>query len=196
MLDLEPATRTVTRLLAGIRDDQLADPTPCDGTSLAAMLDHVDGFATAFACAARKKVPEGGSRPPVADASRLAADWRTRIPQRLSALADAWREEAAWTGMTSAGGVELPGDVAGMFALDEILVHGWDIAAASRQDVDYDAELVRATYEFVRASVERSPQGTPGLFGPPVPVSGEARLLDRLVGLTGRDPDLSLPRRA
>lgn len=37
-------------------------------------------------------------------------------------------------------------------------------------------------------TVSQNPDGTPGLFGPPVPVADDAPLLDRLLGLTGRDP--------
>jgi len=36
--------------------------------------------------------------------------------------------------------------------------------------------------------VAENPQSVPGLFEPPVPVSPDAPLLDRPIGLTGRDP--------
>ena len=48
MLDLEPATREVCRLLAGVRDAQLGDPTPCEDYCVAALLDHIAGLAVAF----------------------------------------------------------------------------------------------------------------------------------------------------
>jgi uncharacterized protein (TIGR03086 family) len=187
MLDLEPATSTLARLVNGVRDDQLTAPTPCSKTTLGDLLDHVDGLSLAFTAAALKS-PEGGSQGPSADASRLGADWRTRIPGRLALLADAWRDPEAWTGMTQAGGLDLPGDVAGVVALDEIVVHGWDIAVASGQSYACEPQLAQATYAFVQASVAQNPHGTPGLFGPPVPVPDNAPLLDRLIGLAGRDP--------
>jgi hypothetical protein len=61
-------------------------------------------FALAFTAAANHTVRPGGSRPPSASASRLADDWRTLIPARLAELADAWRDEAAWSGMTRVRG--------------------------------------------------------------------------------------------
>jgi len=192
MIDLEPATRAVTALIASIRDEQLDNPTPCAGTSLGAMLDHVEGFATGFALAARKQVPPGGSQPPVVDAARLTPVWRTRIPARLAELASAWQDEAAWSGMTEAGSVQLPGEVAGIFALDEVIVHGWDLAAASGQPIGFDDALLVPLQEFLTASVAQNPNGTPGLFGPPVAVPDDAPLLDRVIGLTGRDPAWSL----
>lgn len=125
---------------------------------------------------------------PSADASRLGSDWRTRIPQRLAALAGSWREEAAWTGMTRAGGVDLPGEVAAVVALDEVVVHGWDVAVATGQEHGCEPQLLDAVRGFVQQAVSANPHGTPGLFGPPVPVADDAPPLDRLIGLTGRDP--------
>jgi uncharacterized protein (TIGR03086 family) len=188
MLDLEPATSTLAALVGGIRDDQLTGPTPCSDTSLGDLLDHVDGLSLAFAAAATKTPLPGGSQAPSADGSRLGADWRQRIADRLAAMARVWRDEDAWTGMTQAGGIDLPGEVAGLVALDEVVVHGWDVAAASGQPFDCEPGLLQSTYEFVQASVAENPQGTPGMFGPPVPVPDDAPLLDRLIGLTGRDP--------
>jgi uncharacterized protein (TIGR03086 family) len=188
MLDLEPATRVLSRVVGAVRDEQLPAPTPCRDTSVADLLDHVDGLALAFTHAARKTQPPGGSRPPVVDGSRLPPDWRTRIPGRLADLAAAWRAPDAWTGMTTAGGVELPGDAAGRVAVNEIVVHAWDIAVATGQEVAFDPALVAAALEFVAPTAERSPGGVPGLFGPPLPVPGDARPLDRLLALTGRDP--------
>jgi uncharacterized protein (TIGR03086 family) len=138
--------------------------------------------------AAATKTPLPGSQGPSADASRLGTDWRTRIPERLAGLAGAWREEAAWTGMTQAGGQDLPAELAAVIALDEVIIHGWDIAVATEQSFSWEPELVTATLGFVEPTVAQNPDGTPGLFGPPVQVPDDAPLVDRLLGLTGRDP--------
>jgi uncharacterized protein (TIGR03086 family) len=157
-------------------------------SSLGDLLDHIDGLALAFTAAAMQTQPEGGSQPPSADGSRLGEHWRERIRERLAGLASAWRNEAAWRGMTQAGGIELPAQVASVVALNEVVVHGWDIATSSGQPYTCEADLLQAAYEFVQSSVANNPQGSPGLFGPPVPVPDDAPLLDRLIGLTGRDP--------
>jgi uncharacterized protein (TIGR03086 family) len=188
MFDLEPGTRALANLVTGVDDDQLDGPTPCPGTSVGAMLDHIAGFALAFTAAANHTEPPGGSGPPSASASRLADDWRTVIPGRLAELADAWRDQAAWTGMTKAGGQDLPSEIAGVIALDEVVVHGWDLAIATSQAYAVEAQLLEAVHGFVRSSAEQNPQGTPGLFGPPIFVPEGAPLLDRVIGLTGRDP--------
>ena len=185
MLDLTPATDAAARVVAAVRDDQLDAPTPCEGTSVAALLDHLDGLAQAFTGAARKVPVEAGAS---VDASRLGDDWRERIPARLEVLAQAWREQDAWTGMTAAGGVDLPGEVAGLVALDEVVVHGWDVARATGQDLAVDDQLLEGALGFVRQAVDEHPAGSPGLFGSPVPVPDDAPPLHVLLGLTGRDP--------
>ena len=187
MLDLTPATEMVTRVVADIDDDQLGAPTPCLGTTVADLLDHLDGLCLAFTAAAAKDLA-AGSQGPSADGSRLEPDWRTRIPGRLAQLATAWQDETAWAGMTRAGGLDLPGEVAGQVAINEVVVHGWDLAAATGHDYPCAPELVQAAYAFVQSAVAQNPDGSDGLFGPPVPVPESAPLLDRLIGLTGRDP--------
>jgi hypothetical protein len=71
-------------------------------------------------------------------------------------------------------------------------VHGWDLAIATRQPYPNDdqelADPLQTAYEWVRRVVAQHPHGSAGLFGPPVPVPGNAALLDRLIGLTGRNP--------
>ena len=176
-------------MIAGVRDDQLSAPTPCEKSNLGDLLDHVDGLSMAFAAAASKTPLPGGNQAPSADGSRLGTEWRTRIPQRLSALSDAWRDPNAWAGMTTAGGQDLPGELAGVIALDEVVIHGWDIAAASGQSYSSEPELLEAVYGFVEPTATQSPEGTPGLFGPSIPVEEDAPLLERVLGLTGRDPN-------
>ena len=45
----------MNRLLAGVRDDQLAQPTPCPDWTVADLLAHVHQFATVFTLNARKE---------------------------------------------------------------------------------------------------------------------------------------------
>jgi uncharacterized protein (TIGR03086 family) len=186
-LDLTPATETLAGVVSRIGDDQLSAPTPCRGVTVADLLDHVDGLCLAFAAAAAKDL-NAGRQPPSADGSRLGTDWRTRIPGRLAGLAAAWQDDAAWGGLTRVAGVDLPAEIAATVAIDEVVVHCWDIATATGLNFACDVEMLKAAYGFAQAAVARDPGGSPGLFGPPVAVPDDAELLDRLLGLTGRDP--------
>lgn len=185
-IDFQPACATLSRVVAGIRDDQLAGPTPCPAYAVADLVDHVLGLSLAFTSAARK---EGLAGEPTADGSNLPAGWRDLATDRLAALAAAWRDPAAYDGLTLAGPVELPGAVAALVALDEVVVHGWDLARATGQEYDADPAAVAACLAFAASFEPPVDAGdAPGLFGPPVPVPDDAPLLDRLAGATGRDP--------
>ncbi|MFC9976860.1 TIGR03086 family metal-binding protein [Spirillospora sp. NPDC127200] len=185
-IDLGQSARALADVLSGVKDDQLAAPTPCPDYTLGTLIAHVDELCTAFTWAAAKDFPGGATEPP-GDAPRLEPEWRTRIPEKLTALAEAWRDPAAWEGMTQAGGVDLPGQVAGVVALDEIVVHGWDIARATGQPYQVPGDAVEACIGLFDPSVLDLPEDGP--FGRPVPVPADAPPLDRLVGLSGRDPN-------
>lgn len=181
--DLGPAAREMAGLLAGVRDERLGAPTPCPDYSLGDLIDHVNGLSLAFAMAARKEpIPEGTG--PSGDAAKLGAGWRERITVQLDDLAAAWREPGAWEGMTRVAGLDLPGEVAGLVALDELVVHGWDVARASGQAYDPVAEHLTSCGEFLKMAGGGGGNG----FGAAVEVPASAPLLDRVIALSGRNP--------
>jgi hypothetical protein len=98
-VDLKPATRRMTALIRGIPDERLGGLTPCPAYTLGDLVDHVGGLTLAFTAAARNDTADIGSQGPLGDASRLSEDWR----RDLAALAEAWRDPAAWQGTTRAG---------------------------------------------------------------------------------------------
>ncbi|MGH3322749.1 MAG: TIGR03086 family metal-binding protein [Streptosporangiaceae bacterium] len=194
MIDLVPAARRSGALIATITDEQLRARTPCPQYTLSDLLDHVDGLAQAFTNAATKEVPEGGGPSPSGDGSGLEGGWRTRIPERLLAMAGAWGDPNAWEGATAAGGVELPGEIAGLVALNETMVHGWDIARATGQAYDVDPEQAEQCIRVMGPQPgEERPVGDDVPFGRPVEVPGDASVLDRLVATMGRDPSWTTP---
>lgn len=193
-LDLGPAATRMADLVRNMPDDALGRPTPCVDTSVGDLLDHIAGLSLAFTSAARKDGAPESQRPPSADAAQLGDDWRSRIPAAVTALAAAWRDSDAWTGTTRAGGREMPGEIAGVVALDELVIHGWDIARASGQPYDCDEQSLQATHEFVlQFAAPEAAEQREGLFGPVVPVADHSALFDRVLGLTGRDPNWSAP---
>jgi uncharacterized protein (TIGR03086 family) len=96
--------------------------------------------------------------------------------------------------MTKIGGMDMPGEAAGVVALDEVVIHGWDLARSTDQTYGVDADLLNALTGFVTHMAEpEMVAAREGLFGPVVHVAPDAPLLDRVVGLTGRDPSWSPP---
>jgi uncharacterized protein (TIGR03086 family) len=188
--DLAPQAAEVARVVTGVRDDQLTDPTPCAGTSVAALLDHLVGLTIAFREAAEKIPQTGGPR---ADAANLAPDWRIRIPMQLDGLVAAWQHPTAWQGDTHIAGMEMPAAAAGTAGLNEVLIHGWDVAVATGQEYRPDPDTVRTCFDFGVAFAEGAPEARDQMYGPVVPVPEDAPLFDRLLGQAGRAPSWAPP---
>ncbi|KAB2972093.1 TIGR03086 family protein [Streptomyces sp. SS1-1] len=187
-LDLGPQTRAVARLALAVRDDQLAAPTPCPDLAVRHLLGHLLGLSVAFRDAGRKDLGATTDTSPDAAVPDIGPGWREELPQVLDELAEVWRAPGPWTGTTRAGGIDMPGAVAGAVAADELVIHGWDLARATGQPYDPDPAAVRASYEFLWAAADENGPGGNGIFGPVVPVPAQAPLLDRAVGLSGRNP--------
>jgi len=190
-LDLHPAADRMARLLEAVPDDALDAATPCPDFRLGDLIDHIGGFARVFTASATKELGDLTAQPPDPRAANLEPGWRSTIAGDLTALAGAWQAPDAWEGMTQAAGVDLPGAVAGRIVLDELVVHSWDIARVTGQPFACDDESLREIEGTVRQVRDGNEGEVPGLFGPVVPVADDAPLLDKVLGLTGRDPGWS-----
>jgi uncharacterized protein (TIGR03086 family) len=189
MYDLTPATRMLASLVTKVDDAQLGAPTPCPEYTVGDLLDHIGGVALAFTSAARKEHGPNASPPPLGERAHLGNDWRTRIPQDLAVLGDAWAEPDAWEGMTKIAGMEMPSRMVGTVGLNEVVAHGWDLARASSQSFQPDDNSIEGCLEFlVPMSQPGAENNRAPAFGPVVAVTDDNSALDRLVALTGRDP--------
>ncbi|HEX2574873.1 MAG TPA: TIGR03086 family metal-binding protein [Aquihabitans sp.] len=184
--DLSSAASHLASLVERVPDDALDRPTPCEGYAVRDLLAHIGGLAVGFRTTAVKRPV-----PPPAQGEDLRLDdgWRAQIPRDLQAMADAWAEPSAWEGMTEAGGVALPGEVAGLVGLGELVIHGWDLARATGGEA-YDGPELAAVLPMAEQFQELGPDGP---YGPRVAVSDDAPLLDRILGATGREPGWRLP---
>ncbi|MFH8730637.1 MULTISPECIES: TIGR03086 family metal-binding protein [unclassified Streptomyces] len=185
MVDFGPQTRLVARLADGVGEDQLNLATPCPEYAVRNLLGHILGLTVAFGDAARKNLSPTTDTSPTTFLPDITDGWRDALAKALDELAVAWRDPEAWQGMTRAGGVDLPAEVAGLVALDELVVHGWDLARTTGQEYDPEEAALGAAHAFLAQSTGPD---RPPIFGPVVPVPDEAPLLDRVVGLSGRDP--------
>jgi uncharacterized protein (TIGR03086 family) len=66
----------------------------------------------------------------------------------------------------------------------EFVVHAWDHARSTGRPWHCEAEVADAAYTVTIGEQGRQM----GIFGPEVPVPDSAAALDRLLGLSGRDP--------
>ncbi|WP_432559062.1 TIGR03086 family metal-binding protein [Granulicoccus sp. GXG6511] len=88
------------------------------------------------------------------------------------------------------GLVPLAGVIDGFYSSD-LFMHAWDLAKATGQDVELDADSAAAMHAGL-SSMGPGLQAS-GQFGEPVPVAEDAHPVDRLMGLIGRDPDWQRP---
>ncbi|MEV8567349.1 TIGR03086 family metal-binding protein [Streptomyces sp. NPDC051322] len=183
--DFESAARHVAELLDGIGDQQLKDPTPCPDYAVRELIAHLVGLTAGFRDAAGKVPGPNTDTTPDAARPELIPDWRTVLPRQLDELVAAWHAPEAWEGITRVGGVTLPGGVAGRVGLNELVIHGWDLARSTGQDYAADPASLGVSYGLLEPA-DALGRGT--IFGPPVAVPDDAPFLDRVIGLSGRDP--------
>lgn len=191
ILDLDPPARQIAALLDGVTDEHLTRKTPCEEYVVGDLLDHMMGLTLAFREAATKSTGKANQAGPARpSAANLDPEWRSILPGRLEELVAAWRDPAAWEGTTEAGGATLPAEVMGMVVIDELVLHGWDLARGTGQHFACDPASTQVCFEFTTMSAAPGEEaGRQGLFGPIVEVPADAPLLDRALGLSGRDPD-------
>ncbi|MEU4995557.1 TIGR03086 family metal-binding protein [Streptomyces sp. NPDC021622] len=186
MIDFAPQARLVAAVAEGVTDEQLSGPTPCPEYEVRHLLGHLIGLTGAFRDAGRKDLGPALDQDPAGSSPDIGPGWRGELPKLLDELVETWRDPAAWEGMTRAGGIDLPGAVAGAVAMDELVVHGWDLARATGQEYAPDEASLGVAKELL--TPEEDATSGNSLFGPVVPVPDDAPLLDRVIGLSGRDP--------
>ncbi|MEW1753358.1 TIGR03086 family metal-binding protein [Streptomyces angustmyceticus] len=190
-IDFTAQARLVSRLAARTADEQLDAPTPCASYAVRHLLGHLVGLSAAFQHTARKDLGPMTSVPPNASVPDVEPGWRDELDRNLDSMAGAWHDPAAWEGETQAGGVTLPAAIAGRFALNELVLHGWDLARATGQEYAPDATSLGVSYALLAPLAESSDRVP--VFGPPVAVAADAPLLDQVVALSGRRPDWAPP---
>lgn len=189
MIDLHRTADNLGSMISSVPDGDLGRPTPCAEYTVGDLLEHIAGTTLAFGGAAAKAGGPSADMGPRGDAGNLDPGWRTTLPLRLKALAEAWSDPGAREGMTRVGGQDLPGAVVGIITFGELTVHGWDLAKATGLAFEPDAEGLDPLFELAaqsRGPGNDGPRGT--AFGPVVPVPEDASVLDRVLGLLGRDP--------
>lgn len=162
-------------VVAGIAPDQLDRPTPCEDFTVRGVLEHMIGGATQFAAAYRG---EAAGEPDVTDpvAGTGAA---------LGELVSAMTAPGALDRTVATPFGDLPGDVFARVVVLDGLVHGWDLATATGQPYEPDAELVAAVDEFARNMLEPLRGDA---FGAAVEPPAGATPIERLAAYTGRRP--------
>ena len=172
-------------VVGGITAGQLQDPTPCTELDVSQLRTHVLGWLTTFAGG----FADPGGQAPLdrLDGYAVPADPAAEVRSASAAMAAALRDGAA-TRPLRLGDSAMPGDMALSMILWEYQVHGWDLARATGQPWSPPAEAAEESLEFAPGMLTDDYQGEGKAFAPRVRVSPAAPPLDRLLGLSGRDP--------
>lgn len=166
-----PPTLAVVR---GIGTDQLTAPTPCAEYDVQGLIDHMLHWGPSLARASRHS--DGAALP-----------GGNPLERQIEQLVAAWSVPGAWAGVTTMGGPhEMPARMIGAMVIGEIVVHGWDLARATGQQVTWDDRLLDFLHDEVAKTAEMGREMQ--AYGAEVPVPRTAPVLDRMLGLTGRDP--------
>ncbi|QYG93070.1 TIGR03086 family protein [Iamia sp. SCSIO 61187] len=177
------AAATFTAIVEGIGDDQLDAATPCADYDVAALVGHLLHWGPSLVGAGRKEVVP----PPEGDEVPAEGSWRAGLEAHVAALTAAWSAPGAWEGTTRMGGpMEMPAATVGGIVLAELVVHGWDLARATGQQPSWPDPLLEVAHAELSAMAEVGRRM--GAFGPEVAVAEDAPVLDRLLGVAGRDP--------
>lgn len=189
-VDPQPAARRMLDLIGRVPDELLDAPTPCSAYPVWELLDHISRVAVNYTAAADRTADRPATPGAWDDPPRLCRDWRTRIPDQVRTLTRAWQDPAAWTGTaTRADGCQMPGSLAGAIVLDELTIHGWDLARSLGEQYRAEPHIVEVIAGFLDSfSQPAREQDREGLFGPVVTVTEHASPFERALALSGRDP--------
>lgn len=160
--------------LAGVTDESLANPTPCDGWRLGRLLAHMEDALDTFIEAASGAVRVDPPRP---------ADTQVGIlREKACTLLGAWVRGAP--AEVSVGGVGLDGALLVGTAALEVTVHGWDVGQATGRGASIPADLASELLDLAGRVVTDTDRG--GRFRHARPVSADAPPDARLLGYLGR----------
>jgi uncharacterized protein (TIGR03086 family) len=185
------AVREFSARVHGIGESQWSDPTPDTEWSVADLVDHLVSEHRWFPplmhgldLAAAEEVVAGARSLPVDGGvgANLAESW----DEAAAASCDAVVEPGALSRTVELSRGRTPSDQYVLEMTLDLIIHAWDLGAAIGHEASIDAALAEFGYEQARSWGDVSESG---YFAKPVEVPDDAPAIDRLLGLTGRDPN-------
>lgn len=171
------ATDRAVAVTAAIQPDELELSTPCSTWTVQDLLDHLVGgtrYLRAAIVGAEASAPTGAT----------AADFCDGVQACLRGLAEPGALQRTCTSPLGFDWTVLEA-TAGTFM--DVLIHTWDLAAATGQDTNLDPELVDACVAMFLPDMPERGRAA-GIIGPAVVVDGDATPQQRLLAAMGRTP--------
>ena len=177
---LSLALAVTGQVVAGVGDAQWAGRTPCTEWCVGDVVRHLVAGNNWFAACVSGQPRPAGAESDVPD-SELAGAYR----EAGAALVDAFSAPGALERIVTIPIGQVPGIAALHVRITEILVHGWDVATATGQPVEFPEQLAEAEIAFSQDMLADIPPGR--FLAPPEPVEPDAPAIDRLAATLGRD---------
>ena len=171
-------------VLAGVRPEQLDDPTPCKSWKVKDVINHIVGGSYFFAAAtnAGESVDDGSEAPDFSAGDYLAA-YDEGSKQAIAAFG----APGALEKIVKLPFGEFPGAGFMGLATTDTLTHAWDLAKATGQNTDLAPELAEQVLAGARAAISDAVRGDePMPFATEQPCPDGASAADRLAAFLGR----------
>ena len=162
-------------LVAGVRRDQLDNPTPCPGFDVRTLIDHIVDLLGKFAAGAQ------GTDLPALDAD----DQMKAVRVRREQIMGGWRRNGTDRDVSVMGaGPGMPGEaVVGMTIIEEV-AHGCDLAMATAQPIPFTDDEFAVALARGEATLKDDYRGDS--FGPRLAAADDAPVQDRFLAFMGR----------
>jgi uncharacterized protein (TIGR03086 family) len=180
---LERAFASTHKVLANVSADHLDQPTPCTNWKVRDLINHIVGGTYFFAVGAETGEAPMEPNPPdfsEGDFVGTFAEGSARAVQGFQQAAPDKPVKLPWG--------EMPAGAFSLLASTDTFTHAWDLARATGQDTDLDAELAEQLLGGARQMVPdafRSEDGA--VFKPATEAPEDASAADRLAAFMGRD---------
>ena len=177
----EAAIGTFRQVLANVTPEQITGTTPCASFDVAQLIDHTIGTQHMVTDALQDK-PCNMTGVEVARGEQASAFDRAAA----DAIAELHREGAMDKAVTLPFGTFSGEKLMGLAVLDTFQ-HAWDLAKATGQDTDLNAELAESLMGLAAAHMAHAPRGEePAPYGPEQTAPAGAPAADRLAAFLGR----------
>lgn len=178
---LDNVTEWAETKVAGVDDEHLGSPTPCDEWNVRDLINHMVGVLRRFEAATRgEQLAPPTTPPPDVIGDEPAAVYAEARRATVAAYSAPGAAE-----QTVTAGKEMPR--LGIAIADQ-LVHGWDLAKATDQDAMMPSDLAEKTWQLLNGFVPDAVRGEGKIFREPVAVPDDANAQDKLIAYCGRTP--------
>jgi uncharacterized protein (TIGR03086 family) len=162
--------------------DQLGEPTPCSDWSVSQLLHHVVyGNLWVTPLVGGETIEQVGDR---FEGDILGENFAAAYRSSGRAAVDTFNASGAMDAPCAVSYGPVPGRVYCGHRFIDVLVHGWDLAAATGGNIQLPPDLVEACIEVVRPQAQML--GASGMFGSAVADGSDMSPQSKLLGLLGR----------